>query len=200
MDRSLQIVFEVDQFKLTRQAWLGNVSRRIIFHIVGYYRKHPVQSAEHTLKSGAQVALPWSPKLNKVVFHFFYIDDRIKVELGESVYVIPTDSSFHSDGTENRLVLGMYPCGGDGIHRLGKVLTTAFIQELYDDGKPRNVRIDRRKDSANDENRPYSTLLEKPPPNFRFRRLSKAVNWQRLRTTDIDRYAFPAKYHIHSSI
>lgn len=186
MDRTIQIVFEVDQFKLSREAWLGDISRHIIFYAVGMYKNHPVQSAEHSLKRGTQIALPWSSKLSKVIFHYFYIDDKVKVELGESEFLIPNDNSFKSDGSENRMLLPIYPRGGNPMGRIGKVLTSVFIQELYDDGKVAST-TPRRKGDIQGKDQHYTTLLERPPDNFRFRRLNKAVNWQRLRTTDIDR-------------
>lgn len=186
MDKSMQIVFEIDQFKLSREAWLGEISRHVIFYATGHYRNSPVQSAEHSLKRGAQVALPWSAKLSKVDFHYFYIDDKVKIELGESEYIIPNDSSFKSDGSENRVVLPMFPRGGNAMGRIGKVLTSVFVQELYDEGN-KATTIPRRKNGVQGKDNYYSTLSERPPDDFRFRRLNKAVNWQRLRATDIDR-------------
>lgn len=189
MDNGVQVVVEVSQFKLSKQAWLGNISRKVIFHATGHYRKHVVQSSDYVLKSGAQLALPWSSKLDKIVFHYHYIDDRIKVELGETIFTIPTDKSFLSDGSENRVSLPILPCGGDGVHRIGKVLAIVYVQELYDDSKSGQRDVKPRVGNINPSDRKVTALVERPPPGFRFRRMNKAVNWQRVRMASIDRYS-----------
>jgi hypothetical protein len=137
------------------------------------------------LHTGIQIAIPWSEKLDSFQIHYWYIDERLKVDLGYSFLQIPTDRSFRNDGTVNRIILDIFPHGGK--ERIGKLLANISVQSLY----AKDVG-DRRDDQRLQADPPaqqktaaavFSTVI----PGFRFRRLSKAVNWNRLRGINVDR-------------
>jgi hypothetical protein len=183
MDRSIQLIAECDHFKFSEKTWMGQKSRKVICQICGYYRKQKSFSSEYTLLEGVQLAIPWSSKLEKVIFIFSYVDERVKVEIGSSTFKIPTDSSFKTDGEENRIRIDVTPNGAE--RRVGKVWFTIYIQKLYDDSDDADRVISNKLQRRKHQD--PSILLAQPPIDFKFKRLNKAINWQKVSTIDLDK-------------
>lgn len=177
-----QLVLEIDRYKISQTAWPGELSRKIIVHLEGYYRGKMIQSPEYKLQSGAQLAIPWSYKLDELILKFYYIDDRLKVELGTSQFAIPSSMGFNTDGEWNKIILDIIPHGGS--ERIGRMLAYVNIQKLFEEeNEPRTIHS---KSQYHNE----TLLTNHNIPGFRFRRLSKAINWNRLKTIDIEKLVF----------
>jgi hypothetical protein len=147
----------------------------------GYYRNKVIKSTEYQLKVGAQLAIPWSDRLDGVRLNYYYIDDQLKMEVGSSSYHIPNERGFSFD-EPNRIALDIFPNGG--LNRIGKVLCLLSVEKFYDDERDNQhgkVKPVEKKSSSS------SFHFDEVVPGFRFRRLSKAVNWNKIRTMDIDR-------------
>lgn len=177
----------IERYKVSPQVWLGNVSRKIIVTLEGQYRKRSIFSAEYKLHDGIQLAIPWSEKLSLIKLHFKYIDERLKCDLGTSQWRIPSTNEFYTDGTPNRVILDILPNGGS--ERIGKILGNISIQILYakeqcENPTHRPLPLQNEPTVVQKTNNAiFNTVI----PGFRFRKLSKAVNWHRLRGINIDR-------------
>jgi hypothetical protein len=150
-----------------------SVSQRILTQLHGLYGKtKTIKSPEYNMRDGLSMALPWSHKLNEVKIVLFFIDDRLKLELGSATYPIPTDRR----GVEERVVLDVFPNGGR--ERIGKLVCSFNLQQVYAEHDEAFIAPpeQRRRD-----------IFDKPIPGFRFKRLSKAINWNRLRMTDVNK-------------
>lgn len=181
-----QIVLEIHQLKLNKNAWPGEISRKLIGSLKGFYRKTTVDSKEQTLRAGCQLALPWSDKLNKLKISCLYIDDKLKAELGAGEFVIPTDRSFNANqGKSNRVVIQLFPPGGS--IRMGKLIGDIFVQKMYDEDQKLKTQSDFA--ALNPTSKPSAGVrLEKPAERFRFQQLSKAINWRKVQAADIHRF------------
>lgn len=180
-----QIVLAIHQLKLSKDAWPGDISRKLIGSLKGFYRKTTVDSKEQTLRPGCQLALPWSSKLNKLKVTCLYIDDRLKAELGEGEFAVPTDDSFKTNhGESNRVVIQLFPPGGSV--RIGKLIGDIFVQQMYDEDKKLKTQSDFA--ALNPTSKPSGVHLEKPADGFRFQRLSKTINWRKVQAADIHRF------------
>lgn len=172
----LQLVVEVRHFKISQTIWSESISRRVIVYLEGLYNKNKlVRSAEYKLHDGVVLAIPWSNKLDEFRLHVHYIDDRLKQSLGSCLYQLPTDARFHTNEyDENKLILDLFPDGGK--ERIGRFLCHVTLQRLYGDDQVRPHPKETQEDYFN-----------RPIPGFKFRRLSKAINWHRLRGIDIEK-------------
>lgn len=172
----LQLVVEVRHFKVSHTIWSESISRKVLVFLEGVYNHNKlVRSAEYKLHDGVVLAIPWSSKLNVFRLHVHYIDERLKVTLGTCSYTLPTDRRFHANEfDENRLILDLLPDGG--AERIGRFLCNVTLQRLYGDDQVRPSEKEAEQDYFN-----------RPIPGFRFRRLSKAINWHRLRGIDVQK-------------
>jgi hypothetical protein len=171
-----QLVCEFYHYKFMTNLLPGKVSKKIIVHLEGFYRNKVVRSTEYRLEVGVQLALPWSDRLDQVQWNFFYIDDQLKVELGYAVYHIPNQRGFSFD-EPNRIIIEILPNGG--MSRIGRAICLLSVERLYaDESEPPKIK------SKAD---PTTYHIDTAVPGFRFRRLSKAVNWNKMRVIDLNR-------------
>lgn len=161
------------------------MSRKITAHVEGLYRNKVVRSAEYVVAAGAQLPLPWSTRLDKVTLRFYYIDDRLKVELGFAEYDLAADKAFDHNGKPTRLLLHIAPRGGETP--IGKVQCTMSVMYLYEEEGGRPHRIREAAGSAPIAAPSGKEVMQEPVPDFRFKRLSKIINWSKIRAVDIER-------------
>jgi hypothetical protein len=171
-----QFVLEVCQYTISQDIWPGKISRNVVVHMEGRYRNKIVRSSEYKLNNGTQLAIPWSDKLDEVVIIYRYIDERLKVELGTSTYLIPTEIGFQDNGENNRTILDILPNGGE--MRVGRVLCNIRVQKLYHD--------ENEKEALPRKPRNTESFAE-TIPGFKFRRLAKAINWNKMKLINVDR-------------
>ncbi|RYH28597.1 hypothetical protein EON65_11570 [archaeon] len=187
-----QFVLEVQRFKLSKHAYPSKDSKRVIIHLEGQYRNKVIKSSEYVVNTGTQVALPWSSRLDKITLRFYCIDERLKVEVGSCEYEL--DKKFDQNGKPCSLLLRIFPRGGETL--VGKILCTVSVKYLYDDGKPHNQQ-DQPSSHAEVGKQvgPTTDMLQYSLPGFRFKRLSKIINWTRVRSVDVDKIASKVDVH-----
>ena len=179
MQYQYQLVLEFYHYKLsTTLLPKESISKKIVVHMEGFYRNKVIKSTEYQLKNGTQLAIPWSERLDQFRVNYFYIDDQLKMELGHSEFHIPNERGFSFD-EPNRIAMNILPNGG--LNRIGKVMCLLSVEKFYAD-----------EDNAKkiEKNPPVKNMLfhvDSVVPGFRFRRLAKAVNWNKIRMIDIDR-------------
>jgi hypothetical protein len=123
---------------------------------------------------GSQYCLPWDEKMDKVTLYYFFIDGLLTTEIGSSIYELAKDKDFRQ-GCVVRTILDIKMKGCTS--RIGKVMCSVSVQGVFEEDSnhplPRQTNIDRE----------FSLSV----PGFRFKRLSRAVHWQRVRGLNIDR-------------
>lgn len=158
----------------------GSISQRILAQVEGHYgRNKTVVSPEYQFADGLTMAIPWTHKLRDFEVSLYYLDERLKMDLGSARFVIPADRRFHGDESERerqRVVLEVFPRGGEV--RIARILCTLSLQRVY---APENEDFIAPREQRDKD------VFQKPIPGFRFKRLSKAVNWNRVRDTDVER-------------
>jgi hypothetical protein len=171
----LQIVIEITRFRVTKEIWNGSSSRKIIAFAEFTDGKSVFRSSECVVNTGSQYCLPWNDKMDKIAIYYFFIDGLLTTEIGSSVYEPSKDKEFRHDGSAVRTVIDIKMKGCTS--RVGKVMCSVSVQGVFEEDShhplPRQLNGDRE----------YSLSL----PGFRFKRLSRAVHWQRIKGLNIDR-------------
>lgn len=174
---STQIVVEIHRFKITQDIWKTSSSRKIIAFAESTIKNKTFRSVECRVSSGSQYCLPWSDSITAVSLHFYYIDALLSVEIGSSVYELAQDRKFVSDGSSARVILDIMLKGSQ--QRVGKVVCDVSVQNLFDG--PGRARRQAPRHETQDQQ------LNLADPDFRFKRLTRSVNWERVRGLQLDR-------------
>jgi hypothetical protein len=170
---SQQLVLEVIRLKISKDVWRTSKSRRIVAFMEAMYHNHIVKSTDSKVYEGSTYALPWDDKLKKVQVNFFFIDDLLTMDIGTALYMISEDSKFSSDGSATEVTLKIYPSGG--TVPVGRAYVRVHVQELFDDktSVPRKAKPVPQTDHA------FAV------PDFRFKRLSRVLHWERIRAMNL---------------
>eukprot|EP01039_Chlorochromonas_danica_P004626 gene4626-5068_t len=202
-----QFVLEVHRLRVSSQVIPSNASRRLVAHLEGQYRNKAVRSAEVVVGTGSQLALPWSSRLDTVTLRLFYIEERLKTEIGSAVYEVGQDKSFDchgyggggggGGGRASVLLLHLLPRGGSAA--IGKVQCSVCVMYLYDKADPRQTAIataplapataSEQKTVAAGGGGGGGPSIGEALPDFRFKRLSKTIDWPKIRAVEVDRLA-----------
>ena len=169
---SPSFVLEVQRFKISSEIWKNSKSRRIVAFIEGQYKTKVIKSADSKLYNGSKYILPWNEKLRKVQVNLFFIDDLLTVDIGTALYIVSEDGKFQTDGNTADVILKIYPMGG--TVPIGKVMAKVSVQSMFEDEQPVNKT---KKTPVLDHN--FAV------PDFRFKRLSRVLHWERLRAINI---------------
>jgi hypothetical protein len=134
-------------------------------------------SPDYTLQDGTTAAIPWSEKLQEFTIVLYYLDNRIKMELGQGRYTIPSDSSFDTnEGSCNSALIDIFPNGGK--KKIAKILCNLCVHRLYAGPKEGHIAPPARR---------QKDIFSKPIPGFRFKKLAKAINWNRIKSIDLQK-------------
>lgn len=190
-----QFVLEVLRLRVSSHVIPSNASRRLVAHLEGQYRNKAVRSAEVVVGSGSQLALPWSSRLDCVTLRLFCIEERLKTEVGSAVYEVGQDKSFDWNGRASVLLLHLLPRGGSNA--IGKLQCSVSVMYLYDkaDGATRRQTAmpvpaaPGQPGPVAEEKTAAGPSIAEPLPDFRFKRLSKTIDWRKIRAVEVDRLA-----------
>lgn len=171
-----QLILEVYRFRISKDFFNTSKSRKIVAFAEFYMKNKTFRSAECHVNSGSQYCLPWSDAIDEVHMHFYYIDDLLAVEVGSSVYELKKDKQFLSDGSNVEVILPVRVKGS--LDRVGKVMLNISVQAMYEGEAPYDKKPVSRPDASE-----YNLSI----PGFRFRRLTRSVNWERIRAFHVDR-------------
>ncbi len=176
-----ELLLQVIRYRISHWAVPDSfISQRILLQIEAQYNRgiKIFKSPEYNLHDGMTAAIPWSEKLTEFKVVLYYIDDRLKMELGEARYVIPTNyQGFSSaEGGRNRVLLDIFPNGA--TEKIAKILCNLCVHRSYAGSDEDHIAEPERRSRD---------IFHKPIPGFRFKRLSKAINWDRLRHVDVRR-------------
>jgi len=192
------VVVEILRFKISREVWKFSKSRKIVAFIEGHYKYKKVQSEDATVYEGSKFDIPYSEKLREIAIHFFFIDGLLTIDVGSCIYDLAHDKLFVDDGNVTSVTLNIFANGS--TIPIGKVSFNTFVQDMYGD--------DTNFSRSTDKNRSTHTKKEHDHdvsdhqlivPGFRFKRLSRVLHWDRLRSINLDRYELPIM-HINSFI
>ena len=170
-----QFVLEIERLKISKEVWKTSKSRRIVAFMEALYNNQIVKSTDSKVYSGSTYALPWDDKLKRVQINFFFIDDLITMDIGSAIYKVSEDGNFRANGDSINVTLHIYPNGG--TVSIGKAYAKVSVQELFDDENKRE-----KKTSIVPKNRQDHNFAV---PDFRFKRLSRVLHWERIRSFNI---------------
>ena len=172
-----QFVFDVVHFKISRDIWKHSKSRKVVGFIEGCYKNAVIKSNDCTVHPGTQFCIPHTETLTQVRVHFFFIDGLLTVDIGTSEYNVAADNMFVPDGSLIDIRLNIVPHGSKVP--VGRVLAKVSAQYLFED-EPVNSKVGHKRLEPGVD---FQLAL----PDFRFKRLSRAINWQRLRGINIEK-------------
>lgn len=163
---------------------------KVVGRINGYYGPETnlriIQSDEKTIYEGVKFSLPYHNSmknqfsLQKLILQVYQIDGPISVDIGTCTLLLSE--------SERNVLVNMHQTLSDIVvdiasasnQKLGKVMISIHAQNVYKDEK--DIR---NKKSEKEEGE--SSLLQIPIPNFRFQRLSRCINWERIRSLPMDK-------------
>jgi hypothetical protein len=181
------VVIEILRFKISREVWKFSKSRKIVAFIEGHYKYKKVQSEDATVYEGSKFDIPYSEKLREIAIHFFFIDGLLTIDVGSCIYDLVHDKLFVDDGNVTSVTLNIFANGS--TIPIGKVSFNTFVHDMYGD--------DANLSRSSDKNRSTHTKKEHDNdvsdhqlivPGFKFKRLSRVLHWDRLRSINLDRY------------
>jgi hypothetical protein len=165
-------VLEVVRLKISQEVWKASKSRRVVAFMEALYHNHIVKSTDSKVYEGSFYTLPWSDTLERVQVNFFFIDDLLTMDIGTALYTVSDDTTFKTDGTDTTTTLKIYPSGG--TVPVGRAVVRVRVQEMFDDENGVPSKTATRPKSGTDH--------EFAVPDFRFKRLSRVLHWERIRS------------------
>lgn len=171
-----QFVVEVYHFKLSKSVWHASQSKKVVGFVEGVYANHhhTVRSSDCKVYKGTQYAVPYADELTRIHFHFFIIDSLLAVDLGTATYNLREDKQFDPNNPSTQIVLDVMPRAG--TQRIGKLNCFVSVQMLFEE---------RRREPL-----PSEIDFQQSMPGFHFKRLSRVVNWERIRSLDIQKLVY----------
>jgi hypothetical protein len=183
-----EVVVVVDRYKLRKSTAVAG-KRNIIASIEGYYANERstngtlVKSKEQRAVKGAEFYLTWNANMISVTIHLYSITDRLTYHIGSSV--VPNVEFQYN---QKNVGLYVHNCG----EVVGKIYVTLFARQLFHDevyqrpSVKRNDELRIQRDAKREEKDQKCQLI--PPEGFKFNRLSRPINWERLRCLNLRRY------------
>lgn len=173
-----QLVLEIKRCKLSRSACLHS-SRNIKANLEGCYiegkRKKLFKTPDQKVHNGTIYCLPWKETLNTLRIFFSAHVETTRIETGIS-FLDVKKVNCHQGAVE--LTLDIMK----GTMKVGKALCQVGRQSLFANDDGILGVLPQKATSFQDE-----INLQEPLPKFQFRRLSKPLNWDRLRALDLNR-------------
>ena len=173
---SPQFVLEVVRFKLSSEVWKQSISRRVVAFIEGSYKNKIVKSNDAKVMNGSKYCIPWTENIQKVQMNFFFIDDLLTMDIGTALYLVAEDRKFVADGSSTEVLLHVYPNGA--TVPIGRALVKVQVQAMFADEQPTTMLTNRQSNRGTDDH----TFAV---PGFRFKRLSRVLHWERIRSLNI---------------
>lgn len=171
-----QFVLDITHFKLSNSIWQTTNSGKVVAFIQGTYNNAIIKSHDCKVYSSSQYCIPYTDTLKKVKITFFIIDGLLTQDVGYAEYNVSEDRDFTPDGSFVDVRLDICPKGG--TLPIGRVTAKVSAQYLFDD-EPENKSLRRRRKKGDLD-------MQLSIPGFRFKRLSKGINWERVRGLNLN--------------
>jgi hypothetical protein len=177
---TFQLILEVEHFKIAKDVWNITKSKKIIAFMEGWYKNNSkmIKSSDNKLMKGCSFAVPWTEEIKKILIRFFIIDSLLSIEIGLSTYIIDVED-LDLKTTRRQLKLNIMPKAG--VEPIGNLYCIISIQSLFEDEQ----RSLQQQQYVENESSHCQLSL---PPDFRFKKLSKIINWEKLRSFPFDKY------------
>ena len=180
-----QTLIEIVRCKLSRSLCLSS-SRKIEVYadaIYGTGRKRRLfKSKLMRMHAGIVISVPWDIELVSVVLHFSSIDELASCNLGKAVLDIP--DSLDINQVESQVFVM------SGNTRVGNVLLRIHKQDLFCNDEVEAAAQFRVQRNILDDD----MKMKNPVPKFKFKRLSRPINWDRIRALNMQKYVLCAIY------
>lgn len=194
-----EIVIVINRYKLRQNAFTVIGKKNVVVSVESHYarRRAPdsvLKSVEQRAVPGCAFCVPWAETISGLVVNVHSIHDRLTCFIGQAE--ITTDCF----GIQpSNLDLYIKNCG----QIVGQIALSVAVRHIFADGSSKNgegkggpLRIpEPPRDGC------VTVNCTPTPQGFRFNRLSRPVNWERLRSINLRRYevrplhSFPGTYH-----
>jgi hypothetical protein len=168
-----QLLVEITGFKISRSIWKLSSTNKVIAFVEGHYNSKSIKSEEAKLHVGTIFGIPCTTSLESFTIHYFMIDGLLTVDIGKTIFQLRTYEL--ADGMQ------LPPLRLDIIQHgtttsIGNVRLVISVQDLYSAKPLQQLPLAK------------TSELDFALPGFRFKRLTKACNWDRVRSVNIEKF------------
>lgn len=179
-----EVVVVVQRYKLRNNAFTTIGKKNIVVNVESHYTRgrrpvHILKSPEQRAVPGCTVYVPWAGTIVGLVLNVHAIQDRLTCFLGQAEV---TTEYFGTQPT--KLDLYIKNCG----EVVGTISVSVFVRQIFmEQGPPAPAEsaLKIQKPVDTEEVGPYCVPT---PDGFRFNRLARPVNWERLRSINLRRW------------
>eukprot|EP01035_Chromulina_nebulosa_P034230 gene34230-45909_t len=197
-DATLSFVLKLVRVRVLRNHSSGiplDKASRLVGYISGHYHDtktakiKSIDTEEKVLYEGSDFILPYKSNsglhLQAISFHYFQIDGSLSVEIGESIFNLKdcTTEKLSSDPVEVQLDIVM----NGTEQRVGRCLVALHVEDFFESDNNNVKKTKTNKISSSGKDKPSVPDYHPVSPDFRFRRLSRSVHWDRIRNIPIER-------------
>lgn len=179
-DDTTELCIAISRFKLSKEVWKSTKSRKVVVFAEAFYDDEggeTVRSGDTKLSYGAQIFVPYvlrSTRLKEVVLHFYLIDGLLTVDFGESSYLVQAELASAD--------MNIYQNGS--TRRIGKVICSFRLQDPFEGSAAKGGQGD---EPSKGPPLVVDYSQKSALPNFRFKKLSRNINWERIKAFNIDK-------------
>jgi len=172
-----ELVLDVISCKMARHT--SPVGSSIVAYATAEYEGfNRFRSKEMNLTTGARFVIPEFDRLSNLRIEVFAVEGPVTVSIGSC------NISDFNKFIESPIDLTLDVHYGRSV-RVGRLLCKSFVIAIEKgDGRRRSSSYRVRYHNTWDD-----ALQKMVPPNFFFRPLTRAVNWDRIKGVDLNRYA-----------
>ncbi len=180
-----EIVLTIERYTLSNNVVDGKKSG-VIIGVESYYHNNrgpdkKDKTPEQRAVKGSQFFIPWTESISSIEIFVYTLQDRLTCFVGQCSLSLSSLSMID-------VSCGLYlkNCG----HIVGNIYVSARKQHLLIDPSPNNLLHEPSvlKIEKNNINKQETNAQLTAPESFRFNRLSRPVNWERLRCLNLRRY------------
>ena len=176
-----QVIIEVLRCKLSRSISISASGKVQVFGEGTFGRnknKRVFKTKTSKVYSGCILCVPWSKDLRKIALHFSLADDNVIYDVGIAVWdmvavpVLVTASE-----------ITMFVTASNGRIQIGRIVCRVIRQDIFcSDATTPEAQFKLHKNVLEEE-----VKMRNPVPKFKFRRLSRPINWDKFKKINVKR-------------
>lgn len=135
------------------------------------------------LTSNTIISTPYNQNQNEIKLNIFVIDGSLTIYLGYCSFQCFNSENNSEEDNQNEIKMS-YIIDANNNH-IGKIYYTVTISKLYSDQAPKEKNPSK---STRSRNKFFEGSKRDIIPSFRFQRLGKKVNWDLVRSLNLERF------------
>jgi hypothetical protein len=174
-----EIVVEIVHRKLSKRCFPSK-NGKIVGHLEVYLHSNdrkPYRTKSITISSGALFSFPWISHICMVKINFFLVNENLTEVIG-STFI---------DNIHDRpdYTIESYDILKNNHECIGRIQCKKYCRNIFatdSNSKPSP------QDTSSNSHQLEEIVRKKNVPGFRFRKLSRPINWDRIKLFNLDRY------------